>query len=50
VRFGAQAVCAEQSTGPAIASVPPPRQRGAVQMDLPEIRRSGFWDWVKAAF
>jgi cell division protein FtsA len=50
VRFGAQAIYAEQPTGPSIASVPPPRPRGAAPAEVLEVRRSGFWEWVKAAF
>jgi cell division protein FtsA len=52
VRFGAQAVWAEPASGPSIASVPPPRSRSQAQsqVETPEMRRSGFWDWVKAAF
>jgi cell division protein FtsA len=52
VRYGAQAVWAEPANGPAIASVPPPRPRvsGQPQIEIADPRRSGFWDWVKAAF
>src|SRR5579862_2713507 len=52
VKFGAQAVWAEPANGPAIASVPPPRQRvsGHVQIEAPDAPRAGFWEWVKAAF
>jgi cell division protein FtsA len=51
VRYGAQAVFSEASAMPGVASVPPPRPRTASQVEIPpEVRRSGFWDWIKAAF
>jgi hypothetical protein len=53
VKYGAQAVGAEASVLPGVASVPPPapaRPRAASQSDIQEPRRSGFWEWIKAAF
>jgi cell division protein FtsA len=48
VKYGAQAVFAEASLLPGLASVPPPRM--AAHADAGDPRRSGFWDWIKAAF
>jgi len=54
VKYGAQMVT-EASLVPGVASVPPPpRGRLASQSqivpDAAEVRRSGFWEWIKAAF
>jgi len=48
VKYGAQAVFAEASLLHGLASVPPPRM--ASLADAGDPRRSGFWDWIKAAF
>ena len=50
MKYGARAVT-EASLVPGVASVPPPsRVRVPSQVDLQEVRRSGFWEWIKAAF
>src|SRR5579859_290369 len=54
VKYGAQMVT-EASLVPGVASVPPPpRGRLASQSqivaDAAELRKSGFWEWIKAAF
>jgi cell division protein FtsA len=51
VKYGAQIV-SEASVQPTIASVPPPgpRPRAQSQEDIVGPRKSGFWEWVKAAF
>jgi cell division protein FtsA len=53
VKYGAQAIGAEAAALPGVASVPPPaqsRSRVQTQPEVVEARRSGFWDWIKAAF
>src|SRR5580704_13337066 len=50
VRYGARVV-AEASLLPGIVSVPPPpRSRVMSQVEELELRKSGFWEWIKAAF
>jgi cell division protein FtsA len=56
VKYGAQMVN-EASLVPGVASVPPPprarlqsQSQLQAQADLVELRRSGFWEWIKAAF
>ncbi|HEX8791569.1 MAG TPA: cell division protein FtsA, partial [Polyangiaceae bacterium] len=54
VKYGANAVL-EASIVPGVASVPPPPPRGRApshsQIEATaEVRRSGFWEWIKAAF
>ncbi len=52
VKYGAQVVGADTVLR-AVASVPPPslgRIRAPSQSDIIEARKSGFWDWIKAAF
>lgn len=55
VKYGASAVL-EASLVPGVASVPPPpmpRGRAQSQSQIEptaEVRRSGFWEWIKAAF
>ena len=50
VKYGARVV-AEASLLPGIVSVPPPpRSRMPSHVDEVEMRRSGFWEWIKAAF
>jgi cell division protein FtsA len=53
VKYGAQAVSSESLLQPGVASVPPPamgRARAPSQSEIVEARKSGFWDWIKAAF
>jgi cell division protein FtsA len=55
VKYGAQAIGAENAIRPGVASVPPPgapRGRMQSQTEIPEARKSGsgFWEWIKAAF
>jgi cell division protein FtsA len=51
VKFGAQAILAEASLLPGVASVPPPpRARMSSGTEVAEARASGFWEWIKAAF
>ncbi|HEY5241273.1 MAG TPA: cell division protein FtsA [Polyangiaceae bacterium] len=50
VKYGARAVT-EASLVPGVASVPPPpRSRLMSQVEEIELRKSGFWEWIKAAF
>ena len=50
VKYGARAVT-EASLVPGVASVPPPpRARVPSQVEVAEAPRSGFWEWIKAAF
>jgi cell division protein FtsA len=50
VKYGARAVT-EASLLPGVASVPPPpRSRVMSQVEEIELRKSGFWEWIKAAF
>jgi cell division protein FtsA len=52
VKYGAQITC-EQSLlrAPGIASVPPPgRTRAPSASEIIEAQKSGFWEWIKAAF
>jgi len=52
VKYGAQ-VTSEQSllAAPGIASVPPPgRQRAPSASEIVLAQKSGFWEWIKAAF
>jgi hypothetical protein len=52
VKYGARAV-SEASIITGLASVaPPPRSRSQSQSHIDEIelRKSGFWEWIKAAF
>jgi cell division ATPase FtsA len=51
VKFGAQ-IIAEGTPQPGVGSVPPPAARGRAlsREDIGEPRKSGFWDWIKAAF
>jgi cell division protein FtsA len=54
VKYGAQMVT-EASIVPGVASVPPPpRGRAASHAqlvpDVADVRKSGFWEWIKAAF
>jgi cell division protein FtsA len=50
VKYGARAVT-EASLLPGVASVPPPpRLRAMSQVEEIELRKSGFWEWIKAAF
>jgi cell division protein FtsA len=51
VKYGAQ-MTSEQSLirAPGMASVPPPRLRTASAADVIEANKSGFWEWLKAAF
>src|SRR5271154_514016 len=50
VKYGARAVT-EASLLPGVASVPPPpRGRAFSQVEEVELRKSGFWEWIKAAF
>ncbi|MGD0525374.1 MAG: cell division protein FtsA [Polyangiaceae bacterium] len=53
VKYGARMVT-EASLVPGVASVPPPprsrmQTRDEVAIEA-EVRRSGFWEWIKAAF
>jgi cell division protein FtsA len=48
VKYGAQAVFAEASLVPGASSVPPPRL--GAHVEVADLRRSGFWEWIKAAF
>src|SRR5271155_3640367 len=51
VRYGAHAICAEALLPGAIA--PPLQQqraRSAAPSEPPEPNKSGFWEWIKAAF
>jgi cell division protein FtsA len=52
VKYGAQSVGAESSAQAGLASVPPPASRGRApsQSDIVPAPKSGFWDWIKAAF
>jgi cell division protein FtsA len=53
VKYGARAVT-EASLLPGVASVPPPpRSRMQTRDEIAieaEVRKSGFWEWIKAAF
>jgi cell division protein FtsA len=50
VKYGARAVT-QASLVPGVASVPPPpRSRLMSQVEEIELRKSGFWEWIKAAF
>jgi hypothetical protein len=50
VKYGARAVT-EASLMPGVASVPPPpRLRMPSHVEVAELQRSGFWEWIKAAF
>jgi cell division protein FtsA len=51
VKYGAQ-IMAEASQLAGHASVPPPaaRTRSLSYEDATEPRKSGFWEWIKAAF
>jgi cell division protein FtsA len=50
VKYGARAVT-EASLVPGVASVPPPpRARAVSHEEIVEARKSGFWEWIKAAF
>jgi cell division protein FtsA len=50
VKYGARAVTLA-SLMPGVASVPPPpRSRLMSQVEEIELRKSGFWEWIKAAF
>jgi hypothetical protein len=46
----------EASIVPGVASVPPPPPRGRAAPSqsksepISEVHRSGFWEWIKAAF
>jgi cell division protein FtsA len=53
VKYGAQAIGVEAAALPGVSSAPPPaqsRSRVQAQPEVAEARRSGFWDWIKAAF
>ncbi len=51
VKYGAQ-IIAEGALQTGLGSVPPPAARGRAQSreDIVEPRKSGFWEWIKAAF
>ncbi len=51
VRFGAQAMAeASQWRSQGSVSLAPSRLRVPSRGDAADLRRSGFWDWIKAAF
>jgi cell division protein FtsA len=51
VKYGARALAAE-SLLPRIAALPLPQARArlAAEIAVAEARKSGFWEWIKAAF
>src|SRR6202451_4043411 len=49
VKFGAQAACGDAAPLPSIQP-PPQRSRVPSQIEVVDVRRSGFWEWIKAAF
>jgi cell division protein FtsA len=50
VKYGAHILGAESPAQAGLASVPPPRGRAPSQSEIVPAPKSGFWDWVKAAF
>jgi cell division protein FtsA len=53
VKYGARAVSEASLVAPRgsfVSSAPPPRTRTQSQVDEIELRKSGFWEWIKAAF
>jgi cell division protein FtsA len=51
VKYGAQIMCAESALSPRMASVPPQtRSRMPSSEEIVEASKSGFWEWIKAAF
>jgi len=50
VRYGAHAICAEALLPGAIAAPLKQRSRAATPSEPPEPNKSGFWEWIKAAF
>jgi cell division protein FtsA len=51
VKYGAHAIGAEALLpGTAASAPPPPRTRVPSQADVTDPQRSGFWEWIKAAF
>ena len=54
VKYGALAVSGESAPSPSIQPASAPRPRlvsQASQVEVAEaVRRSGFWEWIKAAF
>jgi cell division protein FtsA len=45
VKFGAHAIADAHSREPA-----PPTSQSRMKPEQPEMRRSGFWEWIKQAF
>jgi cell division protein FtsA len=51
VKYGAHAIGVEALQPRTAASAPPPpRARVPSQADVTDPQRSGFWEWIKAAF
>jgi cell division protein FtsA len=50
VRYGAHAICAEALLPGAVVAPLEQRGRGPVVSEPPEPNKSGFWEWIKAAF
>jgi cell division protein FtsA len=50
VKYGARAIFAQAAQGGAVAAAAPARPRASSQIEVFEARKSGFWEWIKAAF
>jgi cell division protein FtsA len=50
VKYGAQAIGALAAQPAAAPAASPARARMASHADVAEARKSGFWEWIKAAF
>lgn len=50
VKFGAQAIAADAALPAAAPAPAPARARSQSQLEIPPPAKSGFWEWIKAAF